>query len=200
MNKSDYVWARGRLPTTYYWAIYNYGDKLLIGASTPGWYFLLKVYLAIDDPRYAPRNLDDWISFFTQSGVTIIDSRSKVISPNEMVQIITQRKFQRSNIPYGGDYLSWEEFHSDMKTEDGANDLIRYATTGCDGWCAHGADNLTYTMVSSDDFLKKNNAEMEILYLRHDSFLQWEELIERNSWNTKFECSYKVLQERYKRK
>ena len=200
MNKSDYVWARGRLPTTYYWAIYNYGDKLLIGASTPGWYFLLKVYLDIDDPIYAPRNLDDWVNFFTQSGVTILNSRSKVISPNEMVQIITQRKFQKSNIPYGGDYLSWEEFHSDMKTEDGVNGLIRYATIGCDGWCTHGADNLTYTMVSSDDFLKKNNAEMEILHLKHDSFLQWEALIERNSWNTKFECSYKVLQERYKRK
>ncbi len=199
MNESDYYWTRGRLPTTYYWAVYNFGDVLLIGASTPGWYFLLKVYLAIDDPRYAPRNLDEWKNFFTQSGVTIIDSRSKIISPNEMVQIITQRKFQRSNIPYGGNYLSWEEFHSDMKTEDGANGLIRYSTIGCDVWCAHGFADLTYTMVSNDNFLKVDKSKMDILHIKHDSFLQWEELIGRNSWNTKFECSYKVLQERYKR-
>lgn len=79
---------------------YDAGRKLHIGRSLFGWCFALHVDYPIGENDWEPRigvsSLDDWKNLFKIPGNVIKDENGKVISVEDMIQIITERKSDQS--------------------------------------------------------------------------------------------------------
>ena len=92
-------------------------DEYHIGKSSAGWCFSLHVI-----PELNIHNLNDWIKFW--DGKTIKDEYGSIISEDDMIDRITNRRCQREGVPYG--YQSWGAFHSINGSVDGPNGMLRH--------------------------------------------------------------------------
>lgn len=68
----------------------NYYLTLHVGKSSYGWHFLLCIY-----PELDINNINDWEKFFHDDKVKIYDEYDKDISPESMIDIITNRGVYR---------------------------------------------------------------------------------------------------------
>lgn len=97
-------------------------DEKHIGKSSGGWAFALHVY-----PEDGINNLDDWLKILSANPNSIKDEYEKSISLEELVSIITERKwegFPFRLVPFG--YFSWRDFHEKNNSEEGPNGLLRH--------------------------------------------------------------------------
>ena len=86
---------------------------LHIGKSSAGWCFALRV-----DPFQGLHDLPDWEARWTKPGVIIQDEYARLVTPDEMKAIITQRVWERKD-----DFSqSWYELNHAMR---GPNGLAR---------------------------------------------------------------------------
>jgi len=88
-----------------------------------GWVFALQVY-----PDDGINELSDWVARWSKLGVVIKDEYGKVVTPEEMLRVITERsrkpwEEQRQTLPWG--HLSWAEFHKQNSSVEGPNGLLR---------------------------------------------------------------------------
>jgi hypothetical protein len=67
-------------------------DPIHIGKSSAGWNFALHVY-----PDNGINNLGDWKKKFIQKKSNIIDEYGVVVEGNKMIEIITERSWERSS-------------------------------------------------------------------------------------------------------
>jgi len=115
--------------TNYYWYPNKTCDKcgredkdIHIGKSSYGWCFSLHVYPnSYDDP--AIRTLADWVTLFNAEGSEIKDEYHRVVTPQEMVEIITKRRgLPRSN--------ESQEWYTQNHASPGPHDLARHQLDG----------------------------------------------------------------------
>lgn len=96
------------------------GDEIHIGKSSAGWCFSLHVTDEI-------KNLDDWKAEWAIPGGVIKDEYGETLTTEEMLEVITNRVWrERWDDPVGIGYNSWEQFHSQNKSEPGPNGLLRH--------------------------------------------------------------------------
>ena len=96
---------------------------LHIGKSSAGWHFGLHI-----DPENNINSLDDWIKLWSIPYTTIINEYDKVITPEEMLDTITNRSWPREGGPHP--YVSWDEFHVKNHSEPGLNGLAAHKGYG----------------------------------------------------------------------
>jgi hypothetical protein len=65
-------------------------DELHIGKSSAGWHFSLCIY-----PALGIYNLNDWIKLFDDEAYYIVSEEEEILSKEEMLERITQRKAYR---------------------------------------------------------------------------------------------------------
>lgn len=93
-----------------------------IGKSSGGWCFSLHVY-----PDQGIRTLEDWERIFRGHGTLIKDEYERVISADEMVDVIRNRSWkERSKNTPPTLYTSWDQFHEKNLSEFGPNGLMRH--------------------------------------------------------------------------
>ena len=116
-SSSEQKWAEGGdTGTNYYW----YGDcrecgqlqKLHIGKSSAGWYFLLHVIPGVID------NLEDWEKRFEDEDSFILDEYRNPVSPKVMRNTVCVRNAPRS--VHTGDFMR------SNYAEMGKNNLVRF--------------------------------------------------------------------------
>jgi len=89
-----------------------------IGKSSAGWCFTLHVI-----PEKGIKDLEDWVKLWSEPGACITDEYNKVISPEEMMEIITQRE--------GGDSEVWSDrMYKQNYAEPGPKNLVRHKVDG----------------------------------------------------------------------
>ena len=118
----------------------DFKQEIHIGKSSGGWYFGLCIY-----PKYGINNLEDWKKLFFDPEVVIQNESEKVISPEEMMSIITQRgvkgwtkdlqdDFEAHELTsqnmlmkhFGvAPYRTFDEFLEDNHAERGNNGLLK---------------------------------------------------------------------------
>lgn len=107
--------------------------RLHIGKSSMGWCFSLHVYPTEEDhhegcrPKEPIKNLEGWEKMFAIEGSHIENEDSVVITPEEMVNIITRKLMPLRTIgqkPYG--YSSWGAFHEENDSQLGPKGLLRH--------------------------------------------------------------------------
>ena len=92
----------------------NSKEVLHIGKSSAGWYFLLHVI-----PFRGINDLEDWTPLFDKFPIS--NEYDEIISKEEMMKIITERKWKSSFLgPSLEDFLSHNPF-----AEVGINNLVR---------------------------------------------------------------------------
>lgn len=93
-----------------------------IGKSSYGWCFALHVM-----PDEEVHDLDDWIRLWRQPGAYIKDEYGKVVSPDDMENIITRRSHGKDFDEPGSfaGYADEAEFHRENGSERGPNNLMR---------------------------------------------------------------------------
>lgn len=96
--------------------------KLHVGKSPGGWCFVLRVY-----PDYGLEDIYDWYERWTREGTRIFDEYGKVLTPDEMLRVVTQRQWHaRSTLGAMRDYA-----------QHGVNNLLRLRV-GRAGCVGHG--------------------------------------------------------------
>jgi hypothetical protein len=98
-------------------------EPLHIGKSSMGWVFALQIY-----PEEGINDLPDWVERWKRPGVEIHDEYGKLVLPDVMFNIITDRSREpwdevRKRMPWG--YSSWADFHRDNSSMEGPNGLLR---------------------------------------------------------------------------
>jgi hypothetical protein len=81
------------MSTNYTWTDRNSGKQRSIGLSSGGWCFALRVY-----PDAGINTLVDWTKLFNTPGSVITDEIDRVITVQDMMEIITDRCW-RGNKP-----------------------------------------------------------------------------------------------------
>lgn len=109
-------------------------DKLHIGKSSFGWNFSLCIY-----PTLNIYNLKDWIELFDNSEYEILDEEDRVVSKEEMLSTITERKSFSFD-----EYSTLEEFEKSVV--DNYNNLEKKL---------QGTPRI---VKNYDEYLEKNNA------------------------------------------
>ncbi len=95
------------------------GDEPLhIGKSSGGWVFALHIY-----PENGINDLEDWIKIWTQQNATIKDEYERIVIPDVMMDIITERKWPRKK-DFDPDWLR------ENYAEPGPNGLARSVIDG----------------------------------------------------------------------
>ena len=98
------------------------GDEPLhIGKSSWGWCFGLHVI-----PERGLNSLDDWKREWSKEGVLIEDEEGCVLTPEEMVYRIVDRKGKCKWTRSPGGYRTWDEFHDRNHSEPGPRGLLRH--------------------------------------------------------------------------
>lgn len=94
-------------------------SNLHIGKSAGGWAFALRIY-----PDDGINSLDDWKQRWNQMGLVIRDSYGKQISPDGMLDIVTNRAGspELGRRPTG--YADWADFHRANHSYRGPHDLL----------------------------------------------------------------------------
>lgn len=114
------------------------GEEIHIGKSSWGWCFLLHVKGA--EWESLPTDLDGWKALFMEPKNSIRDEYRKVISPKEMLEIITERGRDEKN--------TWTEAaYRQNDAEPGPKNLVRCRIDGkhCVG---HGVG--TWDLITGD--------------------------------------------------
>jgi len=101
----------------------RYDEIYHIGKSSGGWCFSLHV-----EPERGINTLGDIRKLW--ENLVIKDEYEESLLPEEMLDIIMNRKWKSrdSNKPYG--YKSWDEFHKQNGSESGPNGLVRSRIDG----------------------------------------------------------------------
>lgn len=74
--------------STNYYACDLSGNRLHVGKSSAGWAFALRVY-----PFEGINSLQDWKQRFEATGCVIKDEYERVVTPDQMMKIITDRSW-----------------------------------------------------------------------------------------------------------
>lgn len=98
-------------------------DRRHIGKSSMGWCFALRVY-----PEDGINSLDDWRPLIERAAV--FDEYGGAVTPEVMLQTITQRGTGRSREKTPFMYSSWADFHNKNHSTDGPNGLVRARVDG----------------------------------------------------------------------
>lgn len=99
-------------------------ERLHIGKSSGGWCFALHVI-----PERGLTSLFDWQKLFRLDELDknctarIVDEYGSILSIDELEDVITNRKGEQTQTPYG--YESWGDFYRDNHAEPGPNGLVR---------------------------------------------------------------------------
>lgn len=103
-----------------------------IGKSSCGWCFSLHVR----DPKNPwdddqPADLAGWIERWKEPGTKIVNEYDEVVSPDDMLSIVTERSFRPrgEEVPFG--YKSWAEFDSRNYSKEGPCGLLRHTHESC---------------------------------------------------------------------
>lgn len=97
-------------------------EQIHIGKSSSGWCFALHVY-----PEMGIRDLADWQAKWATG--RIVNDSGEVLTPAQMLAIITERKGPEDDkVPYG--YGSWTEFYTLNHAQAGPNGLLRCRVDG----------------------------------------------------------------------
>jgi hypothetical protein len=110
-------------------------ERLHIGKASWGWCFSLQTYPddCIDDLRH-------WIERWWRLGATIKNEYGETVAPNDMKNIITQRRGKHEDWDHDDwcGYQNEAHFHERNHSERGPNGLVRHKVDGmhCVG---HGA-------------------------------------------------------------
>ena len=121
----------------------DFEQEIHIGKSSFGWHFSLCVY-----PEYGIHNFEDWKCLFFDFNTTIEDEYGETISPEEMIDIITDRAapdWDKHPVPedyeahvleaanqmeqYMGSlrrYKSYDEYLVDNHAQRGNNGLLKH--------------------------------------------------------------------------
>lgn len=93
----------------------NHPEKELhIGKSSGGWCFALHVI-----PEENINSLLDWKKLFENPENKIYNEEDDIVSPDEMIKIITKRSFTNNTSPR-------EDFYKKHRLERGPNGLVRH--------------------------------------------------------------------------
>jgi len=99
------------------------GDPdLHIGKSSAGWVFLMHVCEVNPDGV----NIDDlqgWQDLWNRPDTAIENEYGDIITPKEMIKIITERSWPRDRTKYYG-YKSWQDMLTENYAEEGPNGLL----------------------------------------------------------------------------
>ena len=101
-------------------------SPLHIGKSSGGWCFSLHV-----TPGDDINDLEDWVRLWSQENTVIKDEEDEEVSPAEMMDIITNRKWDSPQTFPNRWYKSQEEFNQ-----------LNYCTEGPYGLARHNSDHL----------------------------------------------------------
>lgn len=111
---------------TNYYLMTNCCDKchraeseIHIGKSSAGWCFSLHVI-----PEDGINDLPDWQDRWSKPGAKIRDEYGNEVMPEEMLAVITDRKWIKQEKPYG--YESWPDFYRRNHGMEGPNGLTRH--------------------------------------------------------------------------
>ena len=116
--------------TNYYWQA-PLGEPIHIGKSSIGWCFGVRIH-----PKLGINDLSDWIKRFNQNFSKIQDEYGLLISPEEMIDCIVNRKWNGPQIGRS------EAFFKVNECEPGPNGLLRRKI---DGICVgHGGGTWDY--------------------------------------------------------
>lgn len=102
-------------------------EKLHIGKSSFGWCFSLHVKKHVAEYGNIPTNLDGWVKLWHEPNSRIVDEDGDVVSPEDMLKIITDRESYATNgeFKWRG-YDSEVTFHRMNRSERGPFGLLRH--------------------------------------------------------------------------
>lgn len=111
-------------------------DSIHIGKSSAGWHFALHVI-----PEKGLNSFCDWFEFLHNTKGNIVDEYGNIVSIEQLVLTILNRKWDDSNIIKGAD---WYKANSAVP---GLRGLVRAAV---DGWHCIGHGDGTYDYIKGD--------------------------------------------------
>jgi len=120
----------------------DYDKKLHIGKSSAGWCFALHIM-----PERGINDLDDWQKLWSEPGSIIETEDGEQITPEQMVEIITQRSrdksvdeiFRTNPGAFGHWYSTAREFYNRNGAIPGPNKLLRHRIDPFGHCVKHGA-------------------------------------------------------------
>ena len=116
-------------------------EEVHIGKSSSGWCFSLHV-----DPNEGINNLGDWIERFRRPNSYIRDEYGKAMTPEEMLERITERKGKpHEERQYLDSFYRGEaDFHNRNHSERGPSGLLRHRIDGTGHCVGHGDGTYDY--------------------------------------------------------
>jgi hypothetical protein len=101
------------------------GERLHIGKSSMGWCFGLHVTESWEERQIS--SLEDWKRLWSQPDAVIVDEYGERISPDQMLEIITEREgTPKEECSLSEYYSSWEEMLRKNCAIWGPNNLLRH--------------------------------------------------------------------------